>query len=87
MARTFVSSRSNPATSSSPIGATTGAVTGAVVASSPMNMHADPKGFLGLNWKSIGISVFVAVVTAVATDVALSEWHEYRRRKKEKGLE
>lgn len=73
--RTFAPSRSSYAAPS------TGAVTGAVTAVSSPIPHADPEGFLGLNWKSIGVTVFVAVITAVATDVALSEWHAYRKRK------
>lgn len=78
--RTFTPSRLNPSALST--GASTGAVTGAVVGASSGDSHTDPNGFLGLNWKSIGVSVFVAVITAVATDIALTEWHGYRRRKK-----
>lgn len=80
--RTFTPSRRNP--SALYTGASTGAVTGAVVGSSSSSGdgHTDPNGFLGLNWRSIGVSVFVAVITAVATDIALTEWHGYRRRKK-----
>jgi hypothetical protein len=42
--------------------------------------HADPDGFLGLNWTSIGVTVFVTMLTAVAADIALTEWHAYRKR-------
>jgi len=73
--RTFSSSRVAYAAPS------TGAVTGAVAASSNVQ-HVDPEGFLGLNWTSIGVTVFVAVLTAVATDVALAEWHSYRKNRK-----
>ena len=61
---------------------TTGAVTGAVAAASSSIPHVDPEGFLGLNWKSIGVTVFVAVLTAVATDTALTSWHDYRKNKR-----
>jgi hypothetical protein len=60
----------------------TGAVTGAVAAASSSIPHVDPEGFLGLNWKSIGVTVFVAVLTAVATDTVLTEWHGYRKKRK-----
>jgi len=79
--QTFAPARRNPP-SALYTGASTGAVTGAVVASASRSGHEDPNGFLGLNWKSVGISVFVAVITAVATDIALTEWREYRRNKK-----
>lgn len=78
--RTFTPARKNPDMLST--GASTGAIAGAMVGASPGVPHTDPNGFLGLSWKSIGISVFVAVLTAVATDIALTEWHGYRRRKK-----
>jgi len=71
--RTFSPSRTAYAAPS------TGAVAGAVTAASNIP-HVDPEGFLGLNWKSIGVTVFVAVLTAVATDTAISEWRAYRNR-------
>lgn len=70
----FLPSRRNPDSAS------IGAVTGAVAASAHGSGYDDPEGFLGLNWRSIGVGVFVAVITAVATDVALSEWHTYRKK-------
>jgi len=72
--RTFSPSRVSYAAPS------TGAVAGAVTAASSNIPHSDPEGFLGLNWKSIGVTVFVAVLTAVATDTAISEWRAYRKR-------
>ena len=72
---TFVPSRRNPEATS------IGAVTGAVAATSrPGSYYESPEGFLGLNWRGIGISVFVAVVTSVATDIAITKWHAYRKR-------
>ena len=55
----------------------TGMAAGAVAGSTA---HADPDGFLGLNWTSIGVTVFVTMLTAVAADIALTEWHAYRKR-------
>ena len=66
---------------SNPAGASIGATTGAVVSAGAD--HRDPDGFLGLNWSSVRTSVLIAVLTAVVTDIALTEFHEYRKRKRE----
>jgi len=42
--------------------------------------HRDPDGFLGMNWPNVGVTVFLTMVTAVAADIAIAEWHAYRQR-------
>ena len=42
--------------------------------------HRDPDGFLVMNWPNVGVTVFLTMVTAVAADIAIAEWHAYRQR-------
>ena len=68
---TFQPSRRNPSLS-------TGMIAGGT--STRVEGHRDPEGFLGLNWPNIGVTVLLTMVTAVAADIAITEWHRYRQR-------
>lgn len=71
--RQFQPSRRNPSLS-------TGMIAGGVGGEAATSGHRDPNGFLGLNWPNIGVTVLLTMVTAVAADIAISEWHQYRQR-------
>jgi hypothetical protein len=48
------------------------AAAGAAAASGGGGGHLSDKGFLGLNWRSIGASVVVGTCVAITTDIVLS---------------
>ena len=61
-------------------GAVAGGATAAATASQK-NGKTDPEGFLGLNWKEIGVAVIVGSVTAVLTQLAIEHVQEVRKKK------
>lgn len=63
---------------------TAGAVAGGATAAATTtqkNGKTDPDGFLGLNWKEIGVAVIVGSVTAVLTQLAIEHVQEIRKKK------
>lgn len=67
----FQPSRRNPSLSTGMIASGAGVV---------CEGHRDPDGFLGMNWPNVGATVLVTMVTAIAADIAITEWHTYRQR-------
>ena len=45
----------------------------------------NPDGFLGLDWKSIGVTVLVSTITATMTAILVEELTDLRKKHRGKG--